>query len=57
VSFPSPRPKGGVYRGRDEINRIAGTVKATHADFRYQPIAKPEEVGTGGCIQWVWGRL
>jgi hypothetical protein len=31
-------PKGRVYRGRDEINRIAGAVKATHPDFRYQPI-------------------
>ena len=35
-------PKGGVYRGRDEIDRIAGAVKATHPDFRYQPIAEPE---------------
>src|SRR5260370_34169395 len=41
-------PKGGVYRGRDEIDRIAGAVKATHPDFRYQPIAEPEEVGNGG---------
>jgi len=23
-------PKGGIYRGRDEINRIAGVIKATH---------------------------
>ena len=49
-------PKGGVYRGRDEIGRIAGAVKATHPDFRYQPIAEPEEVGTGGRVQWVEGR-
>ena len=49
-------PKGGVYRGRDEINRIAGAVKATHPDFRYQPIAEPEEVGNGGRVQWVSGR-
>ena len=48
-------PKGGVHRGRDEIDRIAGTVKATHPDFRYQPIAEPEEVGNGGRIQWVSG--
>src|SRR5258708_36026901 len=41
-------PKGGVYRGRDEIDRIAGAVKATHPDFRYQPIAEPEAVGNGG---------
>ena len=49
-------PKGGVYRGRDEIDRIAGVIKATHPDFRYQPIAEPEEVGNGGRVQWVSGR-
>ena len=49
-------PKGGVYRGREEIDRIAGAVKATHPDLRYQPIAEPEEVGNGGRIQWVSGR-
>ena len=49
-------PKGGVYRGRDEIHRIAGAVKATHPDFPYQPIAKPEEVDNGGRVQWVSGR-
>ena len=49
-------PKGGVYRGRDEINRIAGVTKATHPDFQYQPIAEPEEVGNGGRVQWVSGR-
>ena len=48
--------KGGVYRGRDEIDRIAGAVKATHPDFRYQPLAEPEEVGNGGRVQWVSGR-
>ena len=48
-------PKG-VYRGRDEIERVAGAIKATHADFRYQPIAGPEELGNGGRIQWVSGR-
>jgi len=32
-------------------------VKATHPDFRYQPIAEPEEVGNGGRVQWVSGRL
>src|SRR6266436_2327101 len=31
-------------------------VKATHPDFRYQPIAEPEEVGNGGRVQWVSGR-
>src|SRR5579859_1149031 len=33
--FYEPR---GVYRGRDEIDRVAGAIKATHPDFRYQPI-------------------
>jgi hypothetical protein len=41
-------PSKGVYRGRDAI-------KATHPDFRYQPIAEPEEVGDGGRLQWVSG--
>jgi hypothetical protein len=49
-------PGQGVYRGRDEINRIAGVIKATHPDFRYQPIAPPEESGNGGRIRWVSGR-
>jgi hypothetical protein len=46
----------GVYRGRDEIDRVAGAVKATHPDFRYQPIAEPEELGKSGRIQWVSAR-
>src|SRR5437867_10968326 len=37
-------PGGGVYRGRDEIDRVAGAIRATHPDFRYQPLAAPEEV-------------
>ena len=49
-------PKGGVYRGRDELDRIAGAVKATHPDFRYQPIAEPEELSNSGRVQWVSGR-
>jgi hypothetical protein len=40
-------PKG-VHRGRDEIDRIAGAIRATHPDFRYQPIAEPEELGNAG---------
>ena len=51
--FYEPR---GVYRGRDEIDRVASAIKATHPDFRYQPIAGPEELGNGGRIQWVSGR-
>jgi len=49
-------PKTGVYRGRDEIDRIAGAIKATHPDFQYQPIAKPEELGNGGRVEWISGR-
>jgi SnoaL-like domain len=48
-------PKG-IHRGRDEIDRVAGAIKATHPDFRYQPIAGPEELSNGGRIQWVSGR-
>jgi hypothetical protein len=46
----------GVYRGRDEVHRVAGAIRTTHPDFRYQPIAEPEELGNGGRIQWVSGR-
>jgi len=49
-------PRKGVYRGRGEIDRVAGAIKATHPDFRYQPIAEPEELGNSGRIQWVSGR-
>jgi hypothetical protein len=40
-----------------EIVRVAGAIRATHPDFRYQPIAEPEELGNGGRIRWVSGRL
>jgi hypothetical protein len=46
----------GVHRGRDEIDRVAGAIRATHHDFRYQPIAEPEELGNAGRVQWVEGR-
>ena len=49
-------PNNGIYRGRDEIDRIAGVIKATHPDFQYQPIAEPDVSGDGGRIQWVSGR-
>jgi hypothetical protein len=48
--------KQATERGRDEIDRIAGAIRATRPDFRYQPIAKPEELGNGGRVQWVSGR-
>jgi SnoaL-like domain len=43
--FYEPR---GVYRGRDEIDRVAGAIKATHPDFRYQPIAEPRNWAMAG---------
>ena len=46
----------GIYHGRDEIDRVAGKIKATHPDFRYQVIAEPEELGDGGRVRWVSGR-
>ena len=49
-------PNSGAHRGRDEIDRIAGVVKATHPDFQYQPISVPEELGDGGRVKWVSGR-
>jgi len=49
-------PMKGVYQGRDAIDRIAGTIRATHPDFRYQPIAPPEESGNGARVKWVSGR-
>src|SRR5262249_32737069 len=49
-------PSKRVYRGRDEIDRVAGAIRATHPDFRYQPIAGPEELGNGGPPQWGSGR-
>jgi len=44
-----------AYRGRDEIDRIAGAIKATHPDFQYQPLSPPEEVGDGCRVRWVEG--
>ena len=48
-------PKGGTFRGRDEIDRIAGVIKATHPDFEYQPLFPPEELGDAGRVRWVSG--
>ena len=49
-------PSKGAFCGRDEIDRIAGAIKATHPDFQYQPISEPEELGNGGRVKWVAGR-
>src|SRR5258706_16165507 len=53
VVFYEPK---GIYRGRDEIDRIAGVIKATHPEFRYQLIAEPEELGNSARGRWVSGR-
>ena len=49
-------PTSGAHRGRDEIDRVAGAIRATHPDFRYQPIAEPEKTGNSGRVRWVAGR-
>ncbi len=49
-------PKGGIFRGRAELDRIAAELRATHHDSRYQPIGEPEEAGNGGRVRWVEGR-
>ena len=51
--FYQPR---GVHRGRDEVDRVAGAIRATHPDFRYTPTAEPEELHNAGRIRWVSGR-
>jgi hypothetical protein len=48
-------PQSGVFRGRDEIDRIAGVIKATHPDFKYQTLSPPEERGDAGRVRWVSG--
>ena len=50
-------PNKNVYRGRAEIDRIAGALREMmHRDFTYQPLAEPEEVVNGVRIRWVEGR-
>ena len=33
-------PNNGVYRGRDEIDRVAGAIRATHPESRYQNLTQ-----------------
>jgi hypothetical protein len=49
-------PSKGAIRGRDAIDRIAGAVKATHPDFRYQVTAPPQEYCDAGMVPWISGR-
>jgi len=48
-------PKGGTYRGHEEIDGIAGVIKATHPDLRYQTLFAPEVVGDGRPVHWLEG--
>lgn len=48
-------PMGGVFRGRDAIHEIAGVIKAKNPDYRYQPLAEPEQTGEAGRVRWVSG--
>jgi hypothetical protein len=48
-------PNSGAHRGRDEIDRVAGVIKATHPDFQYKPIGQPEELGDAARVRWVSG--
>ena len=34
-------PKTGVHRGRDEIDRVAGAIRATHSDFFISQLPSP----------------
>jgi hypothetical protein len=40
--------KGGNYRVRDEIDRVAGVVRTSQPDVRYQLFSAPEVVSDGG---------
>jgi hypothetical protein len=48
-------PNGGAFRGRDEIDRIAGVIKADHPTYRYQPLSPPDVLGDAGRVRWVSG--
>ena len=45
----------GSHRGRAEIDRVAGVIKAGHSDFRYHPLSAPEPCGDGCRIRWTEG--
>ena len=44
--------RSGTYRGRDEIQRIAGVYRGSHPELRYRRSAPPEELGDGGRVRW-----
>ena len=46
----------GIYRGRDEIVRIAGVIRAMHPTFKYSAIAPAEVLhDQAGRVRWVAG--
>ncbi|GES48801.1 hypothetical protein Rhsp01_14200 [Rhizobium sp. NBRC 114257] len=46
----------GIYRGRDEIVRIAGAIRAMHPTFAYTTIAAADVLhDQAGRVQWVAG--
>src|SRR5438876_10191152 len=51
----SYHPSKGACLRRDEIDRIAGAINATHPDFHYQPISEPEGLGHGARVNCVAG--
>ena len=57
ISFASVRlHRYGAIGGR-RSKTSSGSREVTNTDdFRYQPIAEPEELGDGGRVRWVSGR-
>lgn len=46
----------GIYRGRDEIVRIAGVIRAMHPTFRYATIAPADVLhDQAGRLNWIAG--
>src|SRR5437870_2672100 len=56
IAFSTTPARECIVAVSDEIDRIAGAIKATHPEFRYQPITEPAESGNGGLVRWVSGR-
>lgn len=48
----------GIYRGRAEIVRIAGVIRAMHPSFRYTSVGTAEVLhDQAGRLKWVAGEL
>jgi hypothetical protein len=46
-----------IYRGREEIARIAGVIRDSHPDYRYTVAHPPEQLHqTAGRIRWLSGK-